>query len=88
MEQAANEVATVARAKGITLPFADAPAEARRVAAATASNLSSMLQDVRRGAPTEVEAINGAVVREGVRAGVPTPVNEELRRLVAACVAA
>ncbi|MGZ6989381.1 MAG: ketopantoate reductase family protein, partial [Thermoanaerobaculia bacterium] len=88
MEQAANEVAAVARAKGIALPFADAAAEARRVAAATASNLSSMLQDVRRGAPTEVEAINGAVVREGVRAGVPTPVNEELRRLVAAAVAA
>ena len=88
MEQAANEVAAVARAKGIALPFADAAAEARRVAAATASNLSSMLQDVLRGAPTEVEAINGAVVREGVRAGVPTPVNEELRRLVAAGVAA
>jgi 2-dehydropantoate 2-reductase len=88
MEQAASEVAAVAGAKGVALPFADAAAEARRVAAATASNLSSMLQDVRRGAPTEVEAINGAVVREGVRAGVPTPVNEELRRLVAAAVAA
>jgi 2-dehydropantoate 2-reductase len=88
MEQAANEVAAVARAKGIALPFADGAAEARRVAAATASNLSSMLQDVLRGAPTEVEAINGALVREGIRAGVPTPVNEELRRLVAAAVAA
>jgi 2-dehydropantoate 2-reductase len=88
MEQAANEVAAVARAKGIALPFADGAAEARRVAAATASNLSSMLQDVLRGAPTEVEAINGAVVREGARVGVPTPVNEELRRLVAAGVVA
>jgi 2-dehydropantoate 2-reductase len=47
-----------------------------------------MLQDVLRGAQTEVEAINGAVVREGVRVGVPTPVNEELRRLVTAGVAA
>ncbi|MFI5198127.1 MAG: ketopantoate reductase family protein [Thermoanaerobaculia bacterium] len=88
VERAAREVAAVALAKGIALPFADAAAEARRVAAATASNLSSMLQDVLRGAPTEVEAINGAVVREGARAGVPTPINEELRRLVAAAVAA
>jgi 2-dehydropantoate 2-reductase len=88
MEQAANEVAAVARAKGIALPFADAAAEARRVALATAANLSSMLQDVLRGAPTEIDAINGAVVREGARLGVPTPANETLLRLVAARVAA
>jgi 2-dehydropantoate 2-reductase len=88
MEQAANEVAAVARAKGIELPFADAAAEARRVAAATAANLSSMLQDVLRGAPTEIDAINGAVVREGARLGVPTPANETLLRLLAARAAA
>jgi 2-dehydropantoate 2-reductase len=88
LERAANEVAAVARAKGIALPFPDAAAEARRVAAATASNLSSMLQDVLRGAPTEIDAINGAVVREGARHGVPTPANETLLRLVAARVAA
>ncbi len=88
MEQAANEVAAVAHAKGIALPFADAAAEARRVAAATAANLSSMLQDVLRGAPTEIDAINGAVVREGARLGVPTPANETLLRLVAARAAA
>ncbi len=88
MEQAADEVASVARAKGIALPFADAAAEARRVALATAANLSSMLQDVLRGAPTEIDAINGAVVREGARLGVPTPANETLLRLVAARVAA
>ena len=88
LECAANEVAEVARAKGITLPFPDAAAEARRVAAATAANLSSMLQDVRRGAPTEIDAINGAVVREGARFLVPTPANETLLRLVTARVAA
>lgn len=88
MENAANEVAAVARAKGIVLPFADAAAEARRVAAATARNRSSMLQDVLRGAPTEIDAINGAVVREGRRRGVPTPANETLLRLVAARIAA
>ena len=48
------------------------------VARATADNRSSMLQDVDRGAPTEVDAIHGAVVRAGRRLGVPTPVNERL----------
>ncbi len=88
LEAAANEVADVARAKGIALPFPDAAAEARRVARATASNLSSMLRDVLRGAPTEVDAINGAVVCEGARLGVPTPANETLRRMLAARAAA
>src|SRR5271169_1280556 len=88
LEGAATEVAEVARAKGIALPFPDAAAEARRVARATASNLSSMLQDVLRGAPTEIDAINGAVVREGARFGVPTPANETLLRLLAGRAAA
>lgn len=88
LERAANEVAEVARAKGIALPFPDAAAETRRVAQATASNLSSMLQDVLKGAPTEIDAINGAVVREGARLGVPTPANEALVSLLAARAAA
>jgi 2-dehydropantoate 2-reductase len=37
-----------------------------------------------RGAPTEVETINGAVMREGERLGVPTPVNATLYRMVKA----
>ncbi len=88
LDGAANEVAEVARAKGIALPFPDAAAEARRVARATASNHSSTLQDVLRGAPTEIDAINGAVVREGASLGVPTPANETLLRLHGARAAA
>jgi 2-dehydropantoate 2-reductase len=41
-----------------------------------------MLQDVERGRPTEIEAINGAVVREGARLGIPTPYNQALLSLV------
>ena len=37
-----------------------------------------MFQDILRGAQTEIESINGAVVREGKKSGVPTPINETL----------
>ena len=84
--QAALECAAVARAKGIMLPFSDPAARLREVAERTAQNRSSMLQDVLRGAPTECDAINGAVVREGRAAGVATPVNEFLWKLLQATV--
>ncbi len=82
MSAAAQETANVARALGITLPYLDPAARAIQVARATATNKSSTLQDVLRGAPTELERINGAVVREGKRLGVPTPVNEQLMRVM------
>ncbi len=84
MVRAAREGAAVARARGIALPYADAGERARQVARVTAQNRSSMLQDFARGAPTEIEAINGAVAREGARLGVPTPTNEMLWKLVRA----
>lgn len=84
MRQAVEEAAAVARARGIQLPYPDPPARVAEVAAATGTNRSSMLADVLRGAPTEIEVINGAIVHEGRRLGVPTPVNEVLYRLVLA----
>jgi 2-dehydropantoate 2-reductase len=43
-----------------------------------------MLQDVLRGAPTEIESICGAIVRNGEERGVPTPVNRVVWQLVRA----
>ncbi|MEX1246998.1 MAG: 2-dehydropantoate 2-reductase [Anaerolineales bacterium] len=80
----AREVAAVAAAKGIALTFADPLVAAEDVARRTAANLSSMLQDVRRSAPTEINAICGAVVQAGKESGVPTPVNEIMWKLVSA----
>ncbi|MBN1428741.1 MAG: 2-dehydropantoate 2-reductase [Anaerolineae bacterium] len=84
MGDAAREVAAVAAAKKISLPFLDPAARAEEVARLTAHNRSSMLQDVLRGAPTEIDAICGAIVREGEMAGVSTPINAVLYRLVKA----
>jgi 2-dehydropantoate 2-reductase len=84
LERAATEAAAVAAARGVRLPYADPAAHALAVAQATGANRSSTLQDVLRGTPTEIDAINGAVAREGRRLGVPTPVNALLAELVAA----
>jgi 2-dehydropantoate 2-reductase len=84
MIRAAQECACVAQARGIRLPFSDPGGRVREVAEFTAKNQSSMLQDILRGAPTECDAINGTVVREGKNLGVPTPVNEILWHLVRA----
>ncbi|MCS6880741.1 MAG: 2-dehydropantoate 2-reductase [Oscillochloridaceae bacterium] len=81
---AAREAADVAAALGVRLPYADPVEHALEVARATAANRSSTLQDVLRGAPTEIGAINGAVAREGARLGVPTPVNALLASLIEA----
>jgi len=85
---AAREAAGVAVARGVTLPYPDAAIAAETVARNTASNRSSMLQDVERGAPTEVDAINGAIVRAAEQAGVPTPIHRTLWQLVKALAGA
>jgi 2-dehydropantoate 2-reductase len=79
---AAEETASVARKLEISLPYPDASARVTEVAEATAENLSSMLQDVLRGSPTEIDAINGAVANYGRQIGIPTPINDELWRRV------
>lgn len=50
-----------------------------------AATKASMLQDLERGAPTEVDVINGGVVAHGVRAGVPVPLNARIVELVHDC---
>lgn len=82
METAAAEAAAVAQGLQITLPFADPAARALAVATATAANISSMLQDIRRGAATEIEAISGAVAEIGAEMGIPVPVNHALAELI------
>lgn len=81
---AVEEAAAVARAAGVELPPGDPVEHALNLARATAANRSSMLQDVTRGRPTEIAAINGHVVALGRQVGVATPVNELLLGLVAA----
>lgn len=86
MADLAREAAAVAAALNIPLTFDDPVAAAEDVARRTAANHSSMYQDVLRGAPTEIDAICGAVVRMGEQVGAPTPVNRVMWELVRAGV--
>jgi 2-dehydropantoate 2-reductase len=75
------EAVEVARRKGGAFP--EDPVElTRQVARETGANRSSMLRDVIRGRRTEIEVINGAIVREAEALGVPVPVNLVLAGLV------
>jgi 2-dehydropantoate 2-reductase len=84
LQATAREAAAVAVAQGIQLPYPDPVVAAETIARNTATNLSSMLQDVERGGPTEIDAICGAIVQAGEHTGVPTPINRTLWQLVKA----
>ncbi|MGD9762740.1 MAG: ketopantoate reductase family protein [Candidatus Binatia bacterium] len=80
------EVFAVAHAEGVSLPW---PAPAAyleefygRLVPSTRDHRSSMLQDIEHGRRTEVDAINGEVVRRGQRHGIATPVNAALTELI------
>ncbi len=78
----ARESAAVAVAQGVRLPYPDPVVATETIARRTASNRSSMLQDISRNAPTEIDAICGAIVQAGEQTGVPTPVNRTLWQLI------
>jgi 2-dehydropantoate 2-reductase len=86
MSSLAYETAQVASAEKINLPFTDPIAAAEEVAHKTGTNHSSMFQDVLRGAPTEIDAICGAVVKAAQKHHIHTPANWACWNLVRALV--
>lgn len=78
---AVEEALVVAERKGFCFE-GDMVQRVYAVAEATSRNRSSMGQDIDRGRPTEIDAINGAIVSYGRELGVPVTVNETLSRLV------
>ncbi len=76
------EAVLVAKARGVHLTYDDPIATVYDVAAKTGANASSMLQDFQKNRQTEIDFMNGAIVREAKALGIPVPVNEAMTRLV------
>jgi 2-dehydropantoate 2-reductase len=74
-EQALREVVAVAQAHGVALADAQVAATLRFLDGVPPGGTASMQRDIVEGRPSELEAQSGALVRLGVAAGVPTPVN-------------
>lgn len=79
-----RESAAVASAAGIPLPYDNPEEYAVGVMRGTAGNRCSMLQDLENNRPTEIDAINGAIVRAAEKAGVPATWNRMLVQLIKA----
>jgi len=82
LREAVTEATRIAKRKRIKLIYDDPLAKVEAVCEATATNVSSMLQDVLRKKPTEIDFINGVIVRLGQELGIPVPVNSILVDLV------
>lgn len=78
----AQEAIAVAQALGIPVDGTRAQEKIVWALAEHADHRPSMLQDFAAGRPTEIESINGAVVRAGESVGIPTPLNATLAALI------
>ena len=81
MRELFEEAAAVAESCGQKMGESDWQ-EIGSICRNTSRNLSSMLQDVKRHRRTEVEAINGYIVKKGIEAGIPTPLHKSLLRII------
>lgn len=82
LREAVNEAIRVAKKKRIKLAYDDPLSKVEAVCEATSGNISSMLQDVLSLRRTEIDFINGAIVRQAEPLNIPVPVNTTLCNLV------
>jgi 2-dehydropantoate 2-reductase len=82
VRQLVNECVAVARADHVGLPEVDFVEMVLSFGDNAQGVYSSTAQDLERGRRTEIDALNGYVVRRGLELGVPTPVNQSLHALV------
>lgn len=82
LEDTCKECIEVAKINGIDLSDCDVIEKTKNVARLTSENKSSMLQDIERGRKTEIDSINGKIVKMGQIHGVETPINSTLVSLI------
>jgi 2-dehydropantoate 2-reductase len=81
MQDVVAECMAVARAENVQVA-GDIDAAVRKIAETMPTQFSSTAQDLARGKPSEIDYLNGLIVRRGQALGVPTPVNRVLWALV------
>jgi len=82
MNQVVAEGVAVGNASGVRLPADMLIAAVLELGRVVPEALSSTAQDIARGKSTEIDSLNGFLVRRGAEMGVPTPVNQTLYSLV------
>ncbi len=78
LEAMIAEAVALGRARGVELPDDLTARSLKAVGELQADMKTSMLHDLEAGKPLELDWLNGAIVRLGAEAGVPTPVNAEV----------
>jgi 2-dehydropantoate 2-reductase len=82
MHRIVEEVVTVARSKDIPLTFEDGFGYVEELRRKAFHHIGSTTGDMQNKKMTEIDAMNGAVVREGRKLGISTPVNEAVTHFV------
>ena len=82
LRETVTEAVRISKRKRIKLIYDDPLAKVEAVCEATSENISSMLQDILRKKRTEIDFINGVIVRQGQELGIPVPANLMLVDLV------
>jgi 2-dehydropantoate 2-reductase len=77
-----EEAVAVARVEGVRLDAGALANAAYQLGETMSGAHSSTAQDIERGKRTEIDALNGYVVRHGTQSGIPVPVNQALYTLV------
>jgi 2-dehydropantoate 2-reductase len=81
MREVVQECQAVAQAEGLVLTT-DPWAAVQRIVQTMPTQRSSTAQDLARGKRSEIDHLNGHVVRRGAALGIPTPANRVLHTLV------
>jgi 2-dehydropantoate 2-reductase len=81
MRDVVDEAMAVAKAEGVNVP-GDVDAAVQRIVDTIPQQYSSTAQDIMRGKPTEIDYLNGHIVKRGKALGIKTPANQALWAMV------
>lgn len=87
LERAVREIVDVAEARGVSLGADAADRTLAAIAALPAAMRPSLLLDLERGGPTEIDVLSGAIARMGRERGIATPIHDTALAAIGAATA-